>query len=524
MKMLNIKYRILLFFFCGSVISCNKKLEQVNPNAQTAASFWKTGQDALEGVNAAYAPLLLDGAYMRFTPILLDVRADDVRSNSPWTAISQVGRFTLGTSIPDGYGWAFDEYYEGISRCNQVLDNVPDIEMDASLKNRILGQAYFLRGLYFFHLVDLFGNVALPLTSPKTTADFFVSQSTEENGWKQVMADFKQAIDLLPVSYNDNDVNGADHGQLGRATKGAAMAYLGKAYLFNKMFSEASAQFKAVIDLGVYDLMPNYKDNFTEAHENNVESIFEVQFSLTAGGTDLGWQGIPSSTWGKTSARAITFGARGFGWTDVQPTFSVFNEYQQEKTIGGEVDPRLDATIFYNKPGGEPMYHTTFLNAYGGNPADLNDIFCRKYENGDGNKGDEYDWKSGINERLMRYSDVLLMYAECQNELDNRAECAKFIQKVRTRVNLPDREAEFSTFTQEQMRDQIGHERLLEFCLEGHRFDDIRRWGWLQDPAKLAWLKQRDEEFNSYAPGKELYPIPQGEIDNNPGTKQNPSY
>jgi hypothetical protein len=520
MKILRFKYIILFSAVTWFSLGCNKKLEQVNPNAQTSASFWKNSTDAVEGINAAYAPFLLDGAYMRFTPILLDVRGDDIRSNSPWTAVSQVGRFALGTGVSDGYGWAFDEYYEGIFRCNQVLDNVPSITMDGVLKNRVLGQAYFLRGLYFFHLVNLFGNVPLPLVSPKSTTAFFVPQATQDAGWKQVMADFKAAIDLLPVSYTT--VTGSDVNQLGRATKGAAMGYLGKAYLFNKMYTEAAAQFKAVIDLGVYGLMTNYKDNFTETYENNKESIFEIQFSTTAGGTDLGWQGTPASTWGKTSARAITFGAPNFGWTDVQPAFSVFNEFQLEKTVDGKVDPRLDATIFYNKPG-ELIYGQSFATVYA-NSSYLTDIFCRKYENGDGNKVNEYDWKSGINERLMRYADVLLMYAECQNELGSTANCAKYIQMVRTRANLPDRTTEFSAYTQTQMRDQLGHERLLEFCLEGHRFDDIRRWGWLADATKLAWLKSRDAEFITYIPGKELYPIPQAEIDNNPGVKQNPTY
>jgi hypothetical protein len=243
---------------------------------------------------------------------------------------------------------------------------------------------------------------------------------------------------------------------------------------------------------------------------------------LTAGVTVLGWQGVPASTWGKGSARAITYGAPNFGWTDVQPSFSVFNEFFLEKTVDGHVDPRLDATIFYNKPG-ETIYQTLFSVVYA-NSSYLTDIFCRKYENGDGNKANEFDWRSGINERLMRYSDVLLMYAECQNELGNAAECAKYIQQVRTRANLPDRTAEFAGYSQSQMRDQIGHERLLEFCLEGHRFDDIRRWGWLSDPVKLSWLKTRDQEFNGYIPGKELYPIPQSEIDNNPGVKQNSTY
>jgi hypothetical protein len=494
---------------------CTKKLDQSNPNSQTSATFWQTGDDAIKGVNAAYGSLLIDGTYMRFTPALLDIRGDDVRSNSPWTAFANIGRFALGTADPAGYGWAFGAYYEGVARANQVLDNVPNIKMDDALKTRILGEAYFLRGLYFFHLVNFFGKVALPIHAPKANADFYVPQSTETQGWNQVKADFAKAAGMLPVSYSGNDV--------GRATKGAALGFWGKALLFNKKFDSAAIELKAVIDLGIYDLMPNYKDNFTEDFENNKESIFEVQFSRSAGGQDLGWGGIPSSGWGKTSARAITFAPRSFGWTDVQPTRSVFNEFFLEPDTAGNVDPRLDATIFYNKPG-EMIYGVPFDTHYANNPADLNDIFCKKYENGYGNKPNEFDWKSGINERIMRYSDILLMYAECLNETNQTTAAYPYIQKVRGRVGLPDLATVKPNMTQAQMRDQLAHERLLEFCLEGHRFDDIRRWGWLSDPTKLATLKARDPEMNTYLPGREYYPIPQSEIDNNPGYSQNASY
>jgi hypothetical protein len=284
-----------------------------------------------------------------------------------------------------------------------------------------------------------------------------------------------------------------------------------------------------VIDLNVYDLVPNYKDNFTTANENNKESIFEVQFSRDAGGKDLGWGGAPATGWGKTSARAITFAARSFGWTDVQPTQSVFNEFHQEKTAAGKIDPRLLATIFYNDTidthlASTPMYQTTFQARYGSNAADLNDLFCRKYENGEGDFADEFDWRSGANERIMRYADILLMYAECLNEAGQTAQAYPFIQKVRGRVGLPDLATAKPGLTQAQMRDQLAHERLLEFCLEGHRFDDIRRWGWLQDATKLNLLKSRDPEFGTYQPGRELYPIPQSEIDNDPKFTQNPTY
>ncbi|MBA4276332.1 RagB/SusD family nutrient uptake outer membrane protein [Flavobacterium sp.] len=510
-------YNYLAGFFSLAIIttSCvnDEDLVQVDPNNDAVDSFWKTEQDAIEGVNAVYGSLLTDGTYMRSTPLLLDLKGDDTRSNSPWGAMYNVGRFNSNVSDAAIYGWAYETYYQGIYRANQVLENVPDITFtDAALKNRILGEARFLRGLYLFHAVNMFKNVPLP-----TQIAAFYPQKTEAEGWAQVIADFKAAAELLPVSHTDiNDK--------GRATKGAALGYLGKAYLFTRDFPNAKITFKQVIDLGVYSLVSNYRDNFTDTNENNSESLFEVQFSRSAGGVDLGWGGAPASGWGKTSARAITYGPRAFGWTDVQPTWALFNEFQEEKTVANTVDPRLDATMFYNKPGGMQLYGKDFATFYAGNAGDLNDLFCRKYQNSDGAYANEFDWRSGINERLLRYADVLLMYAECLNETGDTPGAYTYIQKVRDRVGLPNLATAKPGLTQAQMREQIGHERFLEFPLEGHRFDDIRRWGWLQDPAKLAWLKSRDVEFNSYTAGREFFPIPQLEMDNNPGTIQNSGY
>lgn len=503
-----------LFSLAIITTSCvnDEDLIQVDPNNDAVDSFWKTDQDAVEGVNAAYGSLLTDGTYMRSTPLLLDLKGDDCRSNSPWGAMYNVGRFNSNVSDAAIYGWAYETYYQGIYRANQVLENVPNIAFtDATLKNRILGEAHFLRGLYLFHAVNMFKSVPLP-----TQIAAIYPQKTEAEGWAQVIADFKAAADLLPTTHPD--INNK-----GRATKGAALGYLGKAYLFTKDFPNAKIAFKQVIDLGVYSLVSNYRDNFTDTNENNSESLFEVQFSRSAGGVDLGWGGAPASGWGKTSARAITYGPRAFGWTDVQPTFTLFNEFQVEKTVTNEVDPRLDATMFYNKPGVK-LYGQTFSTFYAGNPGDLNDLFCRKYQNSDGNYANEFDWRSGINERLLRYADVLLMYAECLNETGDTPGAYQYIQMVRNRVGLPNLATAKPGMNQVQMREQIGHERFLEFPLEGHRFDDIRRWGWLQDPVKLAWLKSRDVEFNSYAAGREFFPIPQLEMDNNPGTIQNSGY
>lgn len=519
MKTLYFKKYILLAAIAVTMAGCvtDEDLVQVNPNEDSEQSFWKTDEDAVKGVNAAYSALLADGTYMRSTPLLLDLKGDDTRSNSPWANMANVGKFNSNASDPAIYGWAFEMYYQGIYRSNQVLTNVPNIEMDETLKQRILGQAYFLRGLYLFHAVNMFKNVPVPLTLDELKHP----QKTQEEGWAQVKSDFQMAADMLPVTYVG--ITGPDADQKGRATKGAALAYLGKAQLFTNDFEGAKASFKAVIDLGVYSLVSNYRDNFTTANENNSESVFEVQFSREAGGVALGWGGIPQADWGKTSARAITYGARQFGFTDVQPTWALYNEFMQEPTAAGEVDPRLDATMFYNKPG-MMLYGQSFATVYANNSADLNDLFCRKYENSDGDFANEFDWRSGINERLMRYADVLMMYAECLNETGDTAGAYTYIQQVRTRVGLANLATVHPNMNQAQMREQIGHERMLEFALEGHRADDIRRWGWLQDATKLAWLKQRDSEFNTYVPGREYFPIPQLEMDTNPGTVQNTGY
>ena len=156
-----------------------------------------------------------------------------------------VGHFNSNVADAAIYGWAYETYYQGIYRANQVLTNVPAIEFqNAALKNRILGQAYFLRGLYLFHAVNMFKNVPLP-----TELAVYYPQKTQAEGWAQVIADFKAAADLLPTSYDG--ISGIDAGQKGRATKGAALGYLGKTYLFIKDFANAKTAFKQVIDLSL---------------------------------------------------------------------------------------------------------------------------------------------------------------------------------------------------------------------------------------------------------------------------------
>lgn len=504
-------HSISLTLLCvGLAVGCDSAfLEQTNPNQPTSASFWKTAEDAQKATNAVYESMTYEGMYMRMMHALQDFRGDDVAGDSPWGALQGIGMFTLPATelSPE---WAWRDAYHGVYRANQVLAYVPEIDMDPALKERLLAEAKFLRGFYYFHLVKMFGNVPLILKPAVSPSDYNVPQAPPEEVWNQIITDWKEAQAVLPQSYTHD---------VGRATWGAATAYLGVAHLYNNRWAEADAEFKKIIDSGLYTLVADPRDNGGYENENNAESIFEIQFSRDVGGTLNGWAGAPAPDWGETHARSITYAPVGFGWADTVPTRTLYETFKEEKTVDGQDDPRLHATMFYDAPG-MTVYGVPFEEVYG---HDRNQLFWRKYQS-DIPGGNESDMRSGINIRIMRYADVLLMYAETRNELGDQAAAARYIQMVRSRANLPDREAEFAALSQQAMRDRIAHERYLELACEGKRFDDIRRWGWLNNPQKLEELKMRDPEFAGYTPGREFLPIPQRELDTNPLLTQNPGY
>ncbi|MDT0646608.1 RagB/SusD family nutrient uptake outer membrane protein [Zunongwangia sp. F260] len=513
-----------LMFSLGMLVlvGCEDELDLTNPNSMTAVEYWSNEEQAIAGVNAAYTNLLNDGYYMRMTPALTDGRADDFKADSPWPDLGQVSNFTiLPTSGP--ITWMWETYYQQVFRTNQVLANVPDIDMDQDVKDRVLGQAYFLRGLAYFHLAINYQRVPLILTPAQGAEDYYQPTASEEELWSQIVSDFSSAQGLLPVDYAS--VSGPDRGQLGRATKGAATGFLGKTYLYMEEWSSAAAEFRKLIEgpeLNNYSLLDNYADNFSPFTENNAESLFEVQFATPdqVGGTVKNYGGDPQNAWMQVSSVGHTYAQDGFGYSDFLPTRWIYNEYNEEETRSDNVDPRLLVSI----ASYEPEANSTTV--YGGVewPHAPDAIYPRKYTH------DGYGFEtesqggvelSGINYRLMRYSDVLLMYAEALNEMGQTQEAYQYINQVRNRANLPDLEEVKPNLSQEEMRDQIAHERALELSMESIRFHDIVRWGWLYDDEKLALLRERDSEFETWRPGKEYLPIPQSELDVNPNAEPN---
>lgn len=245
--------KIIYFFFsfCFITGGCDKKLNQTNPNSLTTVDYWKTKDQAFAGVTAIYNALIVDGSYMRSFPGLTDSRGDDFTGDSPWGDLVQTGQFIIPTTSAPVF-WIWRDFHLVINRANQVIYYVSKYDesvLPTEQKNRILGQAYFLRGFAYYILATTFKIlpvVTTPVTDPK---DYFPPTATEEVLWNQIYSDLQGAEANLPISYDN--VEGPDKGQKGRATKGAAAGLLGKAYLYRKDYANAGAQFEKFMITGI---------------------------------------------------------------------------------------------------------------------------------------------------------------------------------------------------------------------------------------------------------------------------------
>ncbi|MBX0292319.1 RagB/SusD family nutrient uptake outer membrane protein [Hymenobacter sp. HSC-4F20] len=513
----------LLAFLSSALLlttGCEKDLlDQPNPNLPTAETFWKNSQDATKGIVAAYSGLQLLGNYRRWIYFDYDLRSDEGFSSSPWPELQNFTKFILTDYNFEVNAVTWGNHYVGINRCNQVLAYVPAIQMDGTLKTQILAEARFIRALHYFNLVSLYGRPVLA-TEP-STADYRPPQaSSEQEAWDFIVQDLQAAKAGLPVSYS-----GAD---LGRATKGAATALLGKAYMQQQKWAEASTQLAEVISSGRYSLAADYRDNFRHDRENNSESVFEVQFTAEySADRDDDYAGASEA-----SQRAQFFGLPSKGWTDGEARSWLIDEFLREKTTTGRKDPRLAATLFFSRNRtGYPYDATDPVDqddkAYDNQTLDQrfstdaynrNRVYWRKYEN-------DY-WKnvegyySPINHRVIRYSDVLLSQAECLNEQGKTTDAMALINLVRRRVGL----ADLSGLSQSALRTQLMHERVTELAGETWRWHDLRRWGLLDNQAGIDQLKSRDPDFSNYVVGRSKYlPIPRTDVDI-AGLAQNPGW
>lgn len=490
------RHRILVSsLLLGASLAGCADLTQVNPNRQTTDTFWTTEEHALAGINATYHALTATGTYARWIHFAYASRSDVGMSKSPAVRLSNYSKFTFDTYDYQVNRVLWDDHYHAIYRANQVITNAPAIEMKTELKERIVGEARFIRALMYFNLVNLYGGV--PMVLEPTGPDDRPAQVSAEEVWAQIEQDLLAAREVLPVAYPT--------AEQGRATRGAATALLGKAYLQQRRWSDAAQAFEQVIDSPAgYGLLENYADLFDDKDENHIESVFEIQFtdeqraSTGAGGNNL----------------ARMMGPRGVGFADGQPTQWYFDQFLLEPTADGQTDPRLDLTIFWNRPGGMDVYGKPFTERYG---VDSEELFWKKHmEHWKTNQL----WDSPVNFTVIRFAGVLLLYAEALNEMGRPADAYPSIDRVRERVDLAPLSVAKPGLDQAGMRAQIAHEQLLELGYEGERWLYLARHDMLGTE-----LQAHDDEFRFFEPGKsELLPIPQSEVDMNPNVQQNPGW
>jgi hypothetical protein len=460
MKVIKFLRYLIVFSIIAQHVACSKDFLERRPLVGTTEeNFYRTEEDAIAAVNAAYAALQFElSPAGHFRWFWGDIMSDDATKGGSGDndvfelLLLETFKGPTNTDLLEAE-WAAN--YEGIYRANVVLEKVPSIEMNPVLKARILAEAKFIRAWFYYLQVTVFGEVPL-VDKVLAPSEYNQPKSSKQAIWAFIEKDLTEAAEDLPLKsqYPSKD--------LGRITKGAAQALLTKAYLYQQKFPQAEQTAREIISSGQYALVPDYASIFTPQGENNSESVFEIQYMNASGGN-----------WGKNAANEGTFTnvfqrARGqfggFGFNI--PTKDFVDEFFKE----GFEDPRLKSTVFRV---GEPMGDRGIFTkeATGGFP---HDYYPKKYFSnlsetapfGDPNPN------GGSNDRVIRYSDVLLMHAEAAYHNGNSSAALQSLNTVRIRARVP-----FINQSGPALLNAIYRERRIELGLEGHRFFDLVRTG-----------------------------------------------
>ncbi len=389
----------------------------------------------------------------------------------------------------------WSQIYNAIAKANVVLQKVPEItdpRLTDNRKAQILGEAAFLRAYHYFQLVKLWGGVPLML-EPVNSLDPSVTskpRATEEDVYNQIVTDLTFALDnRLPDTYGgEASVNKA------RATRGAANALMAKVWAqrptrdYNKVLQYAN---EVISSPTGYQLLGNFNHLFDGAHYNNAESIMEVQF---IGGNEANWGPqmlLPPSLSGDTWRKFMT------------PSHSLVNAYNAQ----GDNIRKNTTILFENAPWSDEFWS---VNTGGSVP------FAYRWKSANG-------WASTNRQYIFRLADIMLLKAEALNEL-NRPDDAKLVlNEVRDRVDLDP----VTAVSKEDIKDAILRERRLELAQEGHRWDDLRRYGVaveVMNNLNEIDLRTNTRKDYNLAPHEVFLPIPQSEINRNPNLKQTSGY
>lgn len=492
---------ILISIAALGLVSCSEDfLNKAPEDSINSENFFITEADAIAAVNGAYQPLQWPKLYnmrMWTTDIIAGNSIVGAGGGTDGIETQDQANFVTAT---DNQG-VLDLWrgpWPGILRSNIVLDKVPAMAISETVKNRVLGEAHFLRAHYYFILVRFFGDVPLVTSPVDPSGNLRPSRTSKELVYNQIITDLEMADSLLSLREQLTGTN------IGRASKGAALGMLAKVHLTLGNWTEAVSYCDQVKELG-YALNASYADNFNPENENGVESLFEVQYAQNAG-YDF-WSNENQSSWLSTftGPRGSNMVEGGWGWN--QPTQEFVNAYEAG-------DLRKDVTVLYE--GGPQFDGMNYKKSYSSTGYNLRKFLVVK------SIANSYD-NSPLNFPVLRYADVLLMKAEALNELGRTAEAqlpatddSATLNKVRRRAGLTD----VSGLNQNDLRMRIMHERRMELAFEGQRWFDLIRVQGGQYGINFLHSIGKSNMTEKYL----LFPVPQKERDANPNLSQNLDY
>ncbi len=498
----------------GLLFGCStSSLDKVNPNQVITANYYKNSAELLKGVNSVYAVWQSANLTGREWFFLQDLRSDDVASGGGQLEAPR-NQILIGAQNP-GNGVAFSVWnglYRVVHRANVVIDNGPAVTDNPTLAKRIVGEAKFLRAMAYFDLTTFWGAVPL-YTDYVTEVDGTKAKSPVSDIYTLLTTDLLAIQADLPAT-----ATGAD---LGRVTKGAAQALLARVYMQKGDYASAKTQLQAIISSGLYKLTDEYLNNFIEETEFNSESIFEIGFSKIG---DFNWDADGNDNGAnETMTRSQEYSA--IGWRNLIPSDGLLNEYESTAKGDAKTDPRLKYNFYFIGDTYNNGLNTLGESQVQGNTSVVNGVTqkvsWRKYTAM--YKNNETFYTSGINMRLIRYAEVLLMMAETENETGNSANAIALLNQVRARksVAMPAYPtAKYPVNSKDEVLRAVMHEKRVEQAGEQIRNRDILRW--------RAQNKFKTEPIPYFVKGKqELIPIPQQELDNNSKLTQqdqNPGY
>src|SRR5438876_8135378 len=445
--------------------SCESFLDPDPSDVLTPANFYRTSSDAVAATNAVYEST--KWSYWLGFWYISDIATDDIIAGPRFGADGhRMSDYVFNaTEWPMGDMWG--SAYWVINRANIVLDRVPPIVMDPTLRDRLLNEARFLRANAYFNLVRSFGDVPLLEHEVKSLDGLRVSRAPAADVYALIVSDLQQAATGLPASYSSSDV--------GRVTSGAAQAMLAKVYLTRQDWASPAQTAGQLIATSRYTLLPNWKDCFKIATKiTNSESIFEINYD---GVLDPGAGSVHTLF----SLPSGFPGGDAYGLMTVAPSLAALFDSGDTRGLHGTF-----ITTPYKDALGDSVSWTD-------PPANLGPAFNKYLDETDFENMHTRAWVRQANDWIvLRYADVLLMYAEAVNEggtaTAGTAEAALSLVRVRA-GRIPG-----SGLSQGVFRDSVRLERRREFVFEGQRFFDLARWGVLDSAirAKTAELHAID--------------------------------